>query len=649
MVSAQSTVIVVRVPFTPPYVRYRAYAESLEKGTVLDWILGRIRENTPRIIPVVCVCASASEPQRLRAASSSPDEINFLWIDGPGELHQYRMLMDWRRVQRLIVMGFSHALAPKRAVSDLLRLHDSLDAELTEVSDATFADRIYVVQSSLIRELLNAPPLRRSHDVLTGAAFLRDTRKQDSRVARDFVWLHINASVHYAIARDLWPENITLQSSRDVEILRETLSQTCVDSQGCDNLIDSWKRAAIIIRQRRASRGSQNARHSHPNDSGRIRVLYGSGSAALSGAAQSLCHLVGALDRDRYEPLALIPYRGAFTDQLSRRNVTVICPNDDFTSNSLENLQLARRILAEYAPHVVHSNHSIGMPLACAALEAGVPLVQHVRVQAPRAIRELIYTADAVIAVSYFVRAKIAELDIDLGKVDVIWNGVDIVEVTPDPVAKILCRRRLGISPDEFVVTMIARLAANKRHDLVVDAVGQLRRSTGRGHLLLVAGFDGDFTYSHYLRAQIAHNGLTGHVTLMDFTDDVRTVLHASDVLALPSEEEPLARAVLEAMAVGLPVIVSDSGGTKEIIDPGVTGLVVPCGKAEPLVLALRSLEENPEWAKTMGTLASNKIRSCLTAQICAEKTMLVYERVLDAARQRGELPSRHLRVTPDS
>jgi glycosyltransferase involved in cell wall biosynthesis len=632
-VARHSALLAVRVPGVLPGVHYRAYAERLRNESVLDWLLTRFCEIVPPGVPVVFVCESESERRYLMAACGRPDQVEFLCADGQSEVHQCRLLMDRHQVQRLVMIGLSHVVAPARVVRDLLALHVAMRSELTTPIGTPFVDPLYVVESSLVDELLNATLPEIPDQVIAASTLLQKARGQNPRLARHFTWLRVDIAAQYGIEPARWPEAIAFRSQRDTDILRGALVLATQDVTGSRSLVELWKRASVVVRQRRLGSEGGNTRHVYAGQHDRIRILYGSSSAGFTGAQQSLCHLIGALDRSRYEPIAVVSYGGVFTDELRRRGVTVICPNEDIGINNLENLHFAQRLIKEYEPDIVHSNHSIGMPLAFVARAAGLPLVQHVRVQAPRGIRELIYAADAVIAVSHFIRAKLAELDIDLAKVEVIWNGVDVDEVKPDPLAQMVCRQRLEIPLDEFVIVMVARLAPNKRHDLVIDAVGRLRRSIGRGHLVLVAGFDGDRAYAHRIRAQIRDEGIADHTTILEFVGDVRPVLHASDVMALPSEEEPLARAVLEAMAVGRPAVVANSGGTKEIIDPGKTGLVVQSGSAEPLAAALRDLAENLEWAKTMGAAAAEKVRASLTARHCAERTMRLYDRVLGAAR----------------
>ncbi len=620
--------LVIRVPPERPCVRYRAYAERLNDASVLDWIVDRFDTMAPTNNRTIYVCEAQCEPDRLRSACRTSDRAEFLAITATGELDQCDQLMRGLGMRRVMVGGFGHSAAPDALLRELLLIHDLSGSELTSATGATFGGDLYVIEASLAAELLRATLPQMPKDTISAAAMYLEASRSDRRVARSFKWTTIDVGKRYGLERCRWPEMIDFRSRRDVDILRLALTSHQAAMNERYTLIDALKHAAIEVRRQRSKAVERDCLPVSRHDK-RIRVLYVSGSAAFSGASQSLCHLIGALDRTRYEPFALVSCSGTFTDELHRRGVTVICPDDHFANNDFESLQFGRRVLSECMPDIVHSNHTTGMGLACAAIADGLPLVQHVRVQRPQDIRELIYAADAVIAVSHFVRDRIAELDVNLGKVSVIWNGVDTDEVKPDSRAPAVCRHELGISSDEFVVTMIARLAPSKRHDILIDAFRRLRQDIGRGHLLLVAPPDDDNVYRTHVHSLLRHDSLARHVTFLEFVPDIRLVLHASDILALPSEDEPLARAVLEAMAVGVPVIVADSGGSKEVVDSGRTGLVIPYGKVEPLADGIRELAQDTERLRSMGAAAAASVRQCLTAMHCAERTGRVYERLL--------------------
>jgi glycosyltransferase involved in cell wall biosynthesis len=617
--------LAVYVPLRSASLHYRAYQESLEQGTVLSWIMTTLSASSGPGTRLVCVCPSPNERERVLAALAPSIDADVRCVRAKDETHLCRLVMDRLGVSRLIVAGLCHAVSPPHLISHLWNIHCGLSSELTDVIGSTFAHPLYIVESSLVDELLKVPVPNMPGSVIGRATLARQARQLNSSSSRDFVWLHLDASQRYGMAKEQWPERIALDSPRDVAALRR-ISGRGESGDTAWSFICAWKQTAIAVSQEQLSIRQSRARSLTTK---RRRILFASHMPGFTGAHQSVCNLVAGLDRRRYEPLALVSYTGTFTDELRRRDVQVICPEEDIAGAGVEAFTFARRILARYRPDILHANHGIGMPLICAANAAGVPLVQHVRVPDVEGLKSHLHAAEAVIAVSHFIKARLGAIDISPDRVDVIWNGVDTSHFKPDPLAKPLCRRRLGVPDDAFVVIMIARMARNKRHDTVISALGELRRASGRGHLILVGETDSDQAYHRHVESLLVNERLAEFTSCFDFFADIRQVLYAGDVLVLPSEDEPLSRAALDAMALGLAVVVGDSGGTKELIDPGRTGLVVPCGDHRRLAGALLGLAENPALAAGMGAAAAEKVRTSLTAGQCAAKTCDVYERVL--------------------
>lgn len=620
------SVLLIRMPYASPSVHYRAYEACLESETVLEWTIRRLRSMSPRGCRLICVCDTASERERLRAAYRLADPLDVVALTLSNEAHVCKWVMEHYDVRRLTVAGLVHAIAPDRWLDSLRQLHEIAGAELTTPDGSIYAQSSCVIESSLANLILVSSLPDMPVTIMGAASLLKRAIVARSPLVRDFRWTRVNLATHLCIAPGRWPENVALESARDVGVLRRVLAVQKGAGDGW--YVDRWKEAVISIRQKRFAPRSRSAR-SKTRRGRRIRVLYAADPPAFTGAQQSLCHLVGALDRCRYEPVALLSHSGTFSDELRRRHVHVVIPEERINKGDPENVLFAKRVLADYRPDIIHANHGMGMPLTVAALMLGTPIVQHVRVQNPEGLREQIYAADAVIAVSHFVRERVIGLDVDPRKVEVVWNGVDTREFAPARSQKLFWRRHFGLPEGELIVTMIARMARNKRHDLVIDALQRVRELLGRGHLVIVGAFDGDRAYQDATTAHVGRCGMAGHYSRFEFLADVRPILHASDIVTLPSEDEPLSRAVLEAMALGLPVLVSDSGGTKEVIEAGRTGIVVRHGDVSSLRAALLQLATSPETAEAMGIAAAAEVSTSLTSARCAERTTEIYERVL--------------------
>ena len=610
-------------------IQYRAYQERLADQSVLDWIVQRLFESIPKGACLVCVCETNRERERLLRSYTRSAPLDVVASHDGGGRDRYKALMQLYSAHTLVVCGFSHALAPEWFVRGLVSLHRSAGSRLTILRGEMFTDPLSIVDVSAIESPVEGAALDSQHRTRATASGDRQIQAAGRSHLKTTTCLCVEAANYLQTTTEELPERIAIRSSRDVEILREALRTVHdMNDSGGTTLMQAWKGAVVMRRRRLLDRRPGTVRKRCVGKRP-VRVLYASNSSGFTGAQQSLCHLIGAIDRERYQPTALISYSGAFHDQLKVRDVPVICPERSIGDSDIENVILSRDILARCSPDLIHANHSIGMPLTAAAIAAGIPLIQHVRVATPIDLRPQLHAATAIIAVSDFVRRRVAELDIDAGRIEVIWNGVDVQRyIDTGSANRRRARQELNIGDTDFIVTMIARFVPSKRHDTALHAVCRLRDRTNRGHLILV-GEECNRKYVSQIKATITNLGISSHVTIIDFVSDIRPILHASDVIVLPSEDEPLGRAALEGMVVGRPVVVSDSGGTKEIIQNEQTGYIVACGDSSELASRLTELAVDPSKAARLGAAAALWSRTALAAERCAERTMEVYDRAV--------------------
>jgi len=204
-----------------------------------------------------------------------------------------------------------------------------------------------------------------------------------------------------------------------------------------------------------------------------------------------------------------------------------------------------------------------------------------------------------------------------------ISNGVDLGRfVHPTPEARAALRRRLlGDVDDGLVVCCtVARLSAQKGLDVLIDSVAILRRrgTTPRARFFIV----GDGELREQLEAQIARLDVGDEVHMVGARppDEVPDWLACADVFVLPSHYEGMSLAVLEAMATGLPVVVSRVSGTAELVPDAEHGSVVEPGDAEGLADAVIALLGDPERRRRMGERAGEHARS-FSWDACFAKT----------------------------
>lgn len=181
----------------------------------------------------------------------------------------------------------------------------------------------------------------------------------------------------------------------------------------------------------------------------------------------------------------------------------------------------------------------------------------------------------------------------------VVPNGIDLHRFDPSRYNRNRCRKALRLRPDDFVVGAVARLAPQKNLDHLLQAARMLiRKMPTRARIrIIIAGPDGGSKKK--LIAQASSLGIARQVRFIGSRSDVPQVLRALDVFAIPSFHEGTPFALLEAMAMGLPIIASQVGSIPEIIDGN--GYLVCVLQPEETWYALRELIASPRLRARMG------------------------------------------------
>jgi glycosyltransferase involved in cell wall biosynthesis len=208
-----------------------------------------------------------------------------------------------------------------------------------------------------------------------------------------------------------------------------------------------------------------------------------------------------------------------------------------------------------------------------------------------------------------------------------VHNGVNVSRL--DPVeARVEGRRlreRLGISSDALVVAQVAAFRPEKGHAYMVAAAKKLVSEQPS----LVVLFAGSGDLKEQVERDVAACGLTRNVRFLGSVADIRPVYGAADVVALPSTTvETFSMAILEALALEVPVVASDVGGARELVIHGKTGLVVPPCDAVALAAGLRAVLMNAPSLRAMGLAGRTLVTDRFTQASMVQKTARVLESV---------------------
>jgi glycosyltransferase involved in cell wall biosynthesis len=243
--------------------------------------------------------------------------------------------------------------------------------------------------------------------------------------------------------------------------------------------------------------------------------------------------------------------------------------------------------------------------------------LSHVRFLNPR-VRRIICVAEEIRLYLLGLHGLGKRLDPD--RVITINKGHDLAWYTDQPADL----AQFGIPPDAMTVTCSSRLRERKGLWELVRALG-LTDPEKDIHLLFL-GHEGNES----LLAEVANLPDPGRVHFAGFRRDAPAVMAASDVCALPVlDGEGLSRAVIEAMAYGVPGIVTPVGGNTDLIVDGECGLVVPVGDESALARAMEAMHDDPERRRSMGQAARQRIATRFRIDDTIAATAGLYRDVL--------------------
>jgi glycosyltransferase involved in cell wall biosynthesis len=365
------------------------------------------------------------------------------------------------------------------------------------------------------------------------------------------------------------------------------------------------------------------------------RVLLLIKGLGRGGAEQLLVSAAPYLDRSRfeYEVAYLLPWKDALVGELNQAGLPVHCLDGARGAGWIRRL---RSLVKAGGFHLVH----VHSPYAAIGARVGLP-----RRGGPR----LVYTEhnvwdryhlatywanlgtylrnDYVLTVSDHVRRSIRYPRpirfLRMPPVETRYYGIDRASVarwgSSDGV-----REELGIPQDASVVGTVANFKVGKGHMNLLDAAARVRRVVPGARFVLV----GQGVLEPEVRSRATQLGLDGTVVFAGYREDATRVMGAFDLLAIPSQYDGLSIALLEAMSLGKPAVITRAGGNPEVVDDGEHGLVVPT--ADPIALAdgIVALLQDPALRQRLGESARRRAQD-FDIRAAVRRTEEVYQEVL--------------------
>jgi glycosyltransferase involved in cell wall biosynthesis len=333
---------------------------------------------------------------------------------------------------------------------------------------------------------------------------------------------------------------------------------------------------------------------------GPARVVELLATGTNGGAQEHVFGLLSRIDRERYSPTVISLSPGASVRRIASLGISTLVidePDDAIAVGAVA------AYLADLRPDVLH-NHMyraelVGTRAAIALGEIGRPrpyvvsTVHSSRVRSPEdraELRRLTPRIDQIIAVSRAIEEKIRHEERVGAPIRLVYNGVDLHRYDHQEPCCTL-GEEYGIESGAPIVGVIARLEPEKGHRTLLDAWPLVLRRAPDARLLVV----GEGSLLTELAWQARELGIDRRVVFTGRRDDIPAVTAALDVAVLPSYREAQGMVVLEAMALSRPVVATNVGGIPEMLEDGVSGLLVPPHDPDALAAAIvRLLLDHP-------------------------------------------------------
>jgi len=365
------------------------------------------------------------------------------------------------------------------------------------------------------------------------------------------------------------------------------------------------------------------------------RVLHIIDSLHLGGAQEVVLNLATCGSARFRHEVATMHGHGIYWERLRQAGVKV----HSLSPHRLFPFYLASipwRLLAD-RPDILHC-HLIPSNIIAKPLGAllGVPVVinhDHTN-DTRRAESRLLLALDRfsnrfashIVAVSASCRDfLITRESIPSSDVTLVPNAIDLRRFSPAVARRDQARVELGLPASARVVAGVGRLNPQKNFSLFLDIAAQLAPRFSDLHFLLA----GDGPEEKMLREKAAALGIADRVTFSGYVADTRLVYLAADVLLMPSRYEGLPMTLLEAMAMGLPVVASQLDGIAEVIGDGREGFLVPSDDAALFVESTAALLQDAELSSRIAQNARAKVEASFSVERMTSAVEEIYDRFL--------------------
>ncbi len=362
------------------------------------------------------------------------------------------------------------------------------------------------------------------------------------------------------------------------------------------------------------------------------KVLYYTGSLASGGAERQLIYTAIVAKKRGYDVKIVVDDPTChYQDMISGNEIEVRCTHSTRFS-PVKRWTAFSRIIRDFRPDILHSflasKNLWGMALAKVhSVPVRIASVRNTNKKEFTGIRLYQRWADKIICNTQLAK-EIAQKDygVPKEKLAVVYNAIDLDRFRRAQALKEL-KASLGLAENTLLGVTVARFAEQKNHLGLIRALRILHDEglLENVHYLLV-GNPADRALFEKARVEVEKNGLSKKITFLGIREDIPEILKTCDFMVLPSLYEGFPNVVLEAMAAGVFVIATSTGGTPELVEDGVNGLLAQSCETEELAKSLRAYLQMANSQKEAIRLSGGEIVARFDQERAFEKVFALYE-----------------------
>lgn len=384
-----------------------------------------------------------------------------------------------------------------------------------------------------------------------------------------------------------------------------------------------------------------------------MKILFYNHTGKVSGAERMILLILKRLDRRRFEPVMVCPESDTMAEETAKLGVpcrTIDQLEARFTMRPgklakyffsfARTFRQLRSEIKNNAPDVIHAN-SIRSGLAATAASVGtkVPVIWHLQDELkPHPISTMIR-----LFVYFSTRVKLMPVSRATGEKfygrllpllgkrlpeKIVHNAVDPAKFQFDESNRRRIREELNLSGDEFVFGIVGQITPRKGQLELLRTFAGVRKQLPASTLLIVGApmFNQDHLYLEQLKQTVKELKIEDRVRFLGARSDIKAIMQALDLLVVNSKSEALVVVAIEAMACGTPIVATDVGGTREIIEHQANGWLVPLGDEKALTNALITMHRRPEMRREFAARSEKIVAEKLNAEYFISRVEGFYE-----------------------